>query len=145
MKDPKVDKMAFATEYEKQIVFSKIELDTVKYKAKWTSHTYQCLTELVSSKVKCLCPQCKLVQHQMNIQMRLVFTYSNRFGHNKKHEDVLWRLCQGIFSLISQTHYILNNNTCDETNTHACFNCSLIDKSDCLPLQTNIMVGIENT
>ena len=39
MKDPKVDKMAFATEYEKQIVFSKIELDTVKYKAKWTSHT----------------------------------------------------------------------------------------------------------
>ena len=48
MKDPKVDKMASATEYEKQIVFSKIALDTVKYKAKWTSHTYQCLTELVN-------------------------------------------------------------------------------------------------
>jgi hypothetical protein len=122
-------------------LYSKVKLDTVKYKTKWLCHTYQCLTELVSSKVKCLCPQFKLVQHQINIQMRLIFTYSNKFSHDEKHEEVLWRLCQGIFSLITQTHSNFNNNICNGAKTHAC----LIDKSDCLPLQTDILTGIENT
>ena len=104
MKDPEKE-MAFITGYENLIVGNKIRLDTSRDKHKWSCNSYHCLVELVGSKVKCHCPQCEIVRHQINIQLRLVFTWTNQFHHEDGQcEDAVWKMCEGIFFLIEQSH-----------------------------------------
>ena len=111
MKNPETE-MAFVTSYEKVIIGNKIHLDTSKDKHKWSCNTYHCLVELVGSKVKCHCPQCEIVRHQINIQLRLLFTWTNQFHHeNNQCEDAVWKMCEGIFSLITQSHSNFTKNT----------------------------------
>ena len=135
MKDPEKE-MAFITSYEKLIVGNKIRLDTSRDKHKWSCNTYHCLVELIGSKVKCHCPQCEIVRHQINIQLRLVFTWTNQFHHeNGQCEDAVWKMCEGIFFLIEQSHSNFTKNICSE-----------VDKSDCTPKLTDKQTGKgENT
>ena len=120
MKDPEKE-MAFITSYEKLIVGNKIRLDTSRDKHKWSCNTYHCLVELIGSKVKCHCPQCEIVRHQINIQLRLVFTWTNQFHHeNNQCEDAVWKMCEGIFSLITQSHPNFTKNSCNEVDAFDC-------------------------
>ena len=120
MKDPEKE-MAFITGYEKLIVGNKIRLDTSRDKHKWSCNTYHCLVELVGSKVKCHCPQCEIVRHQINIQLRLVFTWTNQFHHEDGQcEDAVWKMCEGIFFLIEQSHSNFTKNICNEVDAFDC-------------------------
>ena len=132
MKDPE-KQMAFITGYEKLIVGNKVRLDTSRDKHKWSCNTYHCLVELVGSKVKCHCPQCEIVRHQINIQLGLVFTWTNQFRHEEgKCEDAVWKMCEGIFFLIEQSHSNFTKNICNE-----------VDTSDCTPKLTDKQTGKE--
>ena len=140
MKYPEKHKMAFVTGYERLIMGNKIRLDTARYKHKWSCNTYHCLVELVSSKVECHCPPCEIVRHQINIQLRLVFTWTNQFCHEEgKHEDVVWKMCEGIFSLIEQSHSNFTKNICNGIK----FLAFPLDKSDCIPKLTDTQTGKE--
>jgi hypothetical protein len=120
MKDPEKE-MVFITGYEKLIVGNKIRLDTSRDKHKWSCNTYHCLVELVGSKVKCHCPQCEIVRHQINIQLRLVFTWTNQFHHEDAQcEDAVWKMCEGIFFLIEQSHSNFTKNICNEVDAFDC-------------------------
>ena len=120
MKDPEKE-MAFITSYEKLIVGNKIRLDTSRDKHKWSCNTYHCLVELIGSKVKCHCPQCEIVRHQINIQLRLVFTWTNQFHHEDGQcEDAVWKMCEGIFFLIEQSHSNFTKNICNEVDAFDC-------------------------
>ena len=76
---------------------------------------------MVGSKVKCHCPQCEIVRHQINIQLRLVFTWTNQFHHEDGQcEDAVWKMCEGIFFLIEQSHSNFNKNICNEVDAFDC-------------------------
>ena len=120
MKNPETE-MAFITSYEKLIIGNKTCLDTSRDKHKWSCNTYHCLVELIGSKVKCHCPQCEIVRHQINIQLRLVFTWTNQFHHEDGQcEDAVWKMCEGIFFLIEQSHSNFTKNICNEIDAFDC-------------------------
>ena len=120
MKDPQKivqhskDKMAVITSYQRMIVGDKIRLDTDRYKHRWSSNTYHCLNELANSKVKCKCQPCEIVRHQISLQLRMVFTWTNQFCPEVgKQKDVIWRICEEIFSLIEKSHSHFTKNKYD--------------------------------
>ena len=111
MKDPNKieqqdkDKMAVITSYGRMIVGDKIRLDTDRYQHRWSGNTYHCLTELSNSKVRCKCQPCDLVRHQISLQLRNVFTWTNQFCPEvEKQKDVIGEMCEEIFSLIEKSH-----------------------------------------
>ena len=65
--------MSVVTKYEREMVMDKVQLDTLIDKDKWSFNTYDRLTELIDSKVKCTCSPCEIIRHQINLQLRLVF------------------------------------------------------------------------
>ena len=120
MKDTKTE-MAFVTIYEKHIIKDKIYLNTSKDKQKWSCNTYHCLVELIDSKVKCRCSPCEIVRHQINLQLRLVFTWTNQFQHDHTLcGDTVWNMCESIFSLIAQSHSNFTKNSCNEVDAFDC-------------------------
>ena len=124
MKNPETE-MAFVTSYEKLIIENKIHLDTSKDKHKWSCNTYHCLVELIGSKVKCHCPQCEIIRHQINLQLRLVFTWTNQFQHDHTLcGDTVWNMCESIFSLIAQSHSNFTKNICNDCHEVDAFACA---------------------
>jgi hypothetical protein len=124
MKDTKTE-MAFVTSYEKLIIENKIYLDTSKDKHKWSCNTYHCLVELIDSKVKCHCPPCEIVRHQINLQLRLVFTWTNQFKNDHTLcGDTDWNMCESIFSLIAQSHSNFTKNICNDCHEVDAFACA---------------------
>ena len=120
MKDPEKivqqskDKMAVITSFEKMIIGDKVRLDTERYQHRWSSNTYYCLTELVNSKVRCKCQPCETVHHQISLQLRQVFTWTNQFcPEGGQQKDVIWRMCEDIFSLIEKSHSHLSRTSYD--------------------------------
>ena len=124
MKNTKTE-MAFVTNYEKHIIKDKIYLDTSKDKQKWSCNTYHCLVELIDSKVKCHCSPCEIVRHQINLQLRLVFTWTNQFQHDHTLcGDTVWNMCESIFSLIAQSHSNFTKNICNDCHEVDAFACA---------------------
>ena len=110
MKDPgkavqDKDTLAVITCYERMIVCDKIRLDTERYKHRWSGHTYQILTELANSKVRCKCKACDLIRHQISLHLRKVFTWTNQFcSIIGKQRGVIGDICDEIFILIEGSH-----------------------------------------
>ena len=117
--------MAFVTNYEKLIIKEKIYIDTSIDKQKWSCNTYHCLAELIDSKVKCCCSPCEIKRHQINLQLRLVFTWSNQFENDQTLcGDAVWDTCESIFSLIAQTHFNFTKNICNDCHEVDAFACA---------------------
>ena len=106
MKDPEKEteqqsreKMAIVTSFERMIISDKVRLDTERYQNRWSSNTYYCLNELVNSKVRCRCQPCEMVRHQISLQLRQVFTWTNQFcPEGGRQKNVIWRMCEDTFS-----------------------------------------------
>ena len=82
------------TEFEKHIVHQKLLVDVEIYQSRWSQSTYSCILELINSKIKCLCPSCLMVRHQINIQLNLLFTWINRFKQEDGQKDAEWKICE---------------------------------------------------
>ena len=97
--------MAVITCYERMIVGDKIMLDTERYKHRQSSNTYHILTKLANSKVRCKCQPCDLIRHQISLQLRNVFTWTNQFCPEVgKQKGVIGEICDEIFFLIEKSH-----------------------------------------
>ena len=123
--------MAIVTNYEKQIIRDKIHLDTSIDKQKWSFNTYDCLTKLIDSKVKCSCSPCEIVRHQINLQLRLVFAWTNKFTDDLTLcENTVWETCESIFSLITKTHFKIDFTCYHEAFAFACATELLRERKD---------------
>ena len=96
--------MLLVTELEKLIIRQKLHVDVEIYQSRWSQGTYSCISELISCKVKCLCPSCSMIRHQITIQLNLLFSWKNRFKFEEGQKDTAWRICEHIFALIEKTH-----------------------------------------
>ena len=45
-----------------------------------------------------------MVRHQINIQLNLLFNWTNCFKVEDGQKDTAWQICEYIFSLIKKTH-----------------------------------------
>ena len=68
------------TEFEKYIVHQKLLVDVEIYQSLW------------------------MVRHQINIQLNLLFNWTNCFKVEEGQKDTAWQICEYIFSLIKKTH-----------------------------------------
>ena len=108
--------MQIVTGFEKYIVHQKLLVDVEIYQSRWSQGTYSCISELINSKIKCLCPSCLMVRQQINIQLNLLFNWTNRFKVEEGQKDIAWKICEYIFSLIEKTHkgfFAAVNSSCN--------------------------------
>ena len=97
--------MSIVTKYERNMILDRVQLDTLIDRDKWSFNTYDRLTELIDCKVKCTCSPCEIIRHQINLQLRLVFAWTNKFtGDHTLCESTVKETCESIFSLITKTH-----------------------------------------
>ena len=130
--------MSVVTKYEREMIMDKVQLDTLIDKDKWSFNTYDRLTELIDSKVKCTCSPCEIIRHQINLQLRLVFAWTNKFtGDHTLCESTVKETCESIFSLITKTHLKIDFtcyknicNECHEAFALACASELLKEKED---------------
>ena len=88
--------MQIVTGFEKYIVHQKLLVDVEIYQSRWSQGTYSCISELMNSKIKCLCPSC--------FQLNLLFNWTNCFKVEDGQKDTTWQICEYILSLIKKTH-----------------------------------------
>ena len=120
--------MTIVTQYEKNMVLDKIQLDTLIERDKWSFNVYDRITELIACKVKCACTPCETIKHQINQQVRLIFAQTNNFAGHSIMDEIVKETCESIFLLISQTHFKIDfkciENICDECHEAFAISCA---------------------